>query len=83
MLADLSLVEGDPDRAREILSKIFVVRTPMGNIYADHLARRLGILDQHLERKLAPFGWTPDQRTTHTANQMTALRAEMSRCGWK
>ncbi len=51
-----SLAEGDAGHARDVLDRVSFTRTPAGTVFAEHLARRLGVLDGLRERKLAWIG---------------------------
>jgi hypothetical protein len=77
-LASLSRLEGDADRARELLAQVVVVRNPVGQAYADRVARELGVLDEHRARKRAFDG---NFAAANAAN-MATVRTEMTRRGW-
>lgn len=78
LLVGLSLGESDTNRAREILAKVRGARNPMGNIYGNHLARQLGVLDEHVERKRTSRIEVFSRTDTHLAE----LRAELACRGW-
>jgi predicted ATPase len=77
-LASLSRLEGDPDRARELLAQVVIGRNPVGQIYGDRLARELGMLDEHRASKRAFDG---NYAPVMAAN-MATVRTEMTRRGW-
>ena len=83
LLAGLSLGEHDPDRARELLAQITGARNPMGNIYGNHLARQLGVLEEHVQRKRSWFSVQFSETPAVAADpHQAALRAELTRRGW-
>ncbi len=79
LLAALSRAEGDDDHARTVLGRVSFTRTPAGSVFAEHLARRLGVLDGLRERKLA---WIGADRQTELARGMAELRTELAWRGW-
>ena len=81
LLAGLSLGEGDTQRARDLLTHVGIARNPMGNIYGDHLARQLNVLEERLDRK-RQVGRSPDQLGADIASRHSALNAEIARRGW-
>jgi hypothetical protein len=56
-------------------------KTVQINIYSDALARRLGIFDEHLQRKLINTRSGAEQSVAGT-DALVALRAELVRRGW-
>jgi predicted ATPase/class 3 adenylate cyclase len=77
-LASLSRLEGDDDRARELLAQVVLTRNPVGQVYGDRLAQYLGMVDEHRARKRSLDG----AYAAFNAADMVTVRAEMTRRGW-
>ena len=82
LMAGLCLGEGDTQQARTLLARTAIGRNPMGNIYGDHLARQLDVLDERLARMRKTDGQSPEQRSESINGALHALKTEMTRRGW-
>ena len=78
LLAGLTKLEGDLERARALLAQVSLVRNPVGLLYGDRLARQLDMLEEHRHNKRAV---TSDYDVV-VATNMATVRAEMARRGW-
>jgi predicted ATPase/class 3 adenylate cyclase len=84
LLAGLAHAEGDDDTATDLLDQMGMGRTPATIMYANDLARRLGMADRHAANQRTHL-----HRRSHVEHgilgartAMAALRAELSRRGW-
>ncbi|MDC3402487.1 hypothetical protein OAX95_00960 [bacterium] len=84
VLAAMSDDAGDHDRARELLLRSGLGRSPATVAYAERLAHQLGVAEQHRERTAvaALALYTLGEPELDWPSPMTTLRDEMARRGW-
>jgi hypothetical protein len=84
LLAELALVEDDPETAVHLITNMGVARSPGTIVYARDLAQRLGVSDEHANHQHAVRDMAHHALHGLLGSQtaMKALHAELTRRGW-
>lgn len=84
LLAELALAEGDHETAVDLIADMGIGRSPGTIVYSRHLARRLGVSDEHATREQAFLESVNlgERGDPGSETAMRALHDELARRGW-